>query len=938
MASKSLGTLTLDLVAKIGGFTAPMDQAERKARKASAGIRDSANEASSAWGNLGAVAAGAFAGLSIAGLFTRFISETQAAEQEQAQLAAVLRSTGEAAGFNRDQLNAMADAMETASTFSGGDINQAQTALLAFTGVVGDEFPRALQAAIDMAARTGSTVQQAAETIGRALDIPSKGLTALSKQGFRFTAEQKALAEQLEATGRTAEAQGIILQALEESYGGAAAAARDTFGGALMALQNTVSGLLTGEGSLGLATDAVNTLNDALSSPAGRAGIDALAASAVVLGTVMLGRVAGSATASAVAFALAQKEAIRYQMALASMAGVSTRAAVGITAVGVAARGASAAMALLGGPVGVAVLAASALLYFATSAGDSKDEASALREEVDYLNASFDGFTKNQAKAALLDIQQQFTDAQLRALDAGEAISRYERLLRDLPGDARVQEWSEALVRARGEFDSAGQVVDALRGKIQQLNEVVANADVSGAAKAVSKTYKDLASRIEEQILLHGLNTDAAKLEARISAGLIDGLLEGEGARLIALQKTRDAQTAESESQKKRAEAAKSAANAAAQAAKAAEQRSASEAKAIQQSIDGLQRQALQVGWTTDAIELYDLRTRGASEAQLLHARTALATVDAFEKQKKAQEDYQGLVANLRTDEEQRTETLRAQLAVIEAMGEAADKTQVGRAVAGAFEAAPEFAGVENMSGGALGEFAKYDDAEKELEDWYATQLEMLRQLREEKLDANAEFDEQELVLKQQHEAALAAIERSRMLTGLQATGDFLGQLTALRDTDSKKGRAVAKTAAIAQATINAYTAATGAYASASAIPVAGWVLGPIAAAAALAAGLANVSAIKGQAHDGIMSVPSSGTWNLEKGERVTTANTSAALDKVLADIQAGQRTGADTGRSRGNVTVNQTNNFRQADSRTANQSATAAGRKLRQAQARLGG
>ena len=37
-----------------------------------------------------------------------------------------------------------------------------------------------------------------------------------------------------------------------------------------------------------------------------------------------------------------------------------------------------------------------------------------------------------------------------------------------------------------------------------------------------------------------------------------------------------------------------------------------------------------------------------------------------------------------------------------------------------------------------------------------------------------------------------------------------------------------------------------------------------------------------GQAHDGIMSVPKSGTWNLEKGERVLPRHTAQALDRKL--------------------------------------------------------
>jgi hypothetical protein len=53
------------------------------------------------------------------------------------------------------------------------------------------------------------------------------------------------------------------------------------------------------------------------------------------------------------------------------------------------------------------------------------------------------------------------------------------------------------------------------------------------------------------------------------------------------------------------------------------------------------------------------------------------------------------------------------------------------------------------------------------------------------------------------------------------------------------------------------------------------------AAAAAVANLVGEVSAV-GMAHDGIDSVPETGTWLLQKGERVTTAATSAKLDATL--------------------------------------------------------
>lgn len=64
--------------------------------------------------------------------------------------------------------------------------------------------------------------------------------------------------------------------------------------------------------------------------------------------------------------------------------------------------------------------------------------------------------------------------------------------------------------------------------------------------------------------------------------------------------------------------------------------------------------------------------------------------------------------------------------------------------------------------------------------------------------------------------------------------------------------------------------------------------------ALAVSHGAKIVSAIKsvvmpiGQAHDGIMSVPKSGTWNLEKGERVLPRHTAKALDETLSRLQGG--------------------------------------------------
>ncbi|MEX2990325.1 phage tail tape measure protein [Serratia fonticola] len=94
--------------------------------------------------------------------------------------------------------------------------------------------------------------------------------------------------------------------------------------------------------------------------------------------------------------------------------------------------------------------------------------------------------------------------------------------------------------------------------------------------------------------------------------------------------------------------------------------------------------------------------------------------------------------------------------------------------------------------------------------------------------------------------------------------------------------------AQVAMAGLSAFSAMIG-------VPFVGPAIAPPAAiAATAAAGVLAIgvgSALKGQAHDGIDSVPETGTWLLQKGERVTTAQTSAKLDATLDRVSA-QSTG----------------------------------------------
>ncbi|HEJ5874595.1 phage tail tape measure protein [Pseudomonas aeruginosa] len=112
-----------------------------------------------------------------------------------------------------------------------------------------------------------------------------------------------------------------------------------------------------------------------------------------------------------------------------------------------------------------------------------------------------------------------------------------------------------------------------------------------------------------------------------------------------------------------------------------------------------------------------------------------------------------------------------------------------------------------------------------------------------------------------------------------------------------KAAQASAASTLVANAQATAFQAQLAAFASTAAIPIVGPVLAPAAAASAaiatapMVAGVA-ASALAGMAHDGIDAVPETGTWLLQKGERVTTAETSAKLDRTLDDVRSNQSGG----------------------------------------------
>lgn len=85
-------------------------------------------------------------------------------------------------------------------------------------------FDRATRAAFDLSAAGFGDAAQTSVQLGKALQDPIKGITALARSGVTFTAVEKQKIAALTKSGQILEAQKMILKAVETQVGGVAAA------------------------------------------------------------------------------------------------------------------------------------------------------------------------------------------------------------------------------------------------------------------------------------------------------------------------------------------------------------------------------------------------------------------------------------------------------------------------------------------------------------------------------------------------------------------------------------------------------------------------------------------------------------------------------------------------------------------------------------------
>lgn len=217
------------------------------ADKAKRDLQDVGTTASSTGGLFKSALGGAFslaagvAGDALHVLKDQFVDSIRVAmdhQQVMSQTSAAIKSTGDASGMSADSIQKLAESLSGVTSFSEDTIQSGENLMLTFTGIGKDVFPATTQTMLDMAQAMHQGPTQAAMMLGKALNDPTTGLSALTRVGVTFSDQEKKQIQTMMAHNDVVGAQKVMLHELSTEFGGSAQAAGKTFGGALDILKN----------------------------------------------------------------------------------------------------------------------------------------------------------------------------------------------------------------------------------------------------------------------------------------------------------------------------------------------------------------------------------------------------------------------------------------------------------------------------------------------------------------------------------------------------------------------------------------------------------------------------------------------------------------------------------------------------------------------------
>ena len=179
----------------------------------------------------------------VTGALRAGIAEFSDQQKVAAQTNAVIKSTGGIANVAASDVTRLAGAIQNLSGIDDEAIASGANLILTFKNVRNElgqgnqVFDRATKAAVNLSVAGFGAIDTTAKQLGKALNDPIRGMTALSRAGVTFTEKQRDSIKALVETNRMLDAQKLILREVESQVGGSAKALGDTLPGQLNKLR-----------------------------------------------------------------------------------------------------------------------------------------------------------------------------------------------------------------------------------------------------------------------------------------------------------------------------------------------------------------------------------------------------------------------------------------------------------------------------------------------------------------------------------------------------------------------------------------------------------------------------------------------------------------------------------------------------------------------------
>lgn len=212
----------------------------------------------------------------IAGATAAMTYSTKAAmeaEQAAVRLETAVALKGDAYGITAGRLSEFASQLEQVTRFEDEAIQQAEAILLRFDSIDGSNIEQITRLTLDFATATGRDAASAATVLGKALEEPGESMRALKEVGATLTPQMQELVKHLMETGRTAEAQAILIERLSEKLRDLAERDANTAAGSVDKFKNALGNLAEAAGApqlealahgADLLTAALTSVNPAL--------------------------------------------------------------------------------------------------------------------------------------------------------------------------------------------------------------------------------------------------------------------------------------------------------------------------------------------------------------------------------------------------------------------------------------------------------------------------------------------------------------------------------------------------------------------------------------------------------------------------------------------------------------------------------------------------